>query len=109
MGPHRCVPWRCHMSTILAPPPSTPRAAPDRPAPAEPVERPLRPAPSALGVALLVLGLAHLALVPGALIGNQHYGWNGYVGDLPLLLTWPLGLLLLAYTLLCDVRASFRP
>ncbi len=97
------------MSTILAPPPSTPRAAPDRPAPAEPVERPLRPAPSALGVALLVLGLAHLALVPGALIGNQHYGWNGYVGDLPLLLTWPLGLLLLAYTLLCDVRASFRP
>jgi pimeloyl-ACP methyl ester carboxylesterase len=63
----------------------------------------------AVGLLILVLGLNHLALIPGTVVDGQRIGWSGHLGDLPLLVTWPLGSLLVAYTVLCYVRASLRP
>jgi proline iminopeptidase len=60
----------------------------------------------------LLMGLALLATVPGAVLGGRRYGWDGtfwLFGGAPLLFTWPLGLLLLATAMVCDVLASLRP
>jgi proline iminopeptidase len=63
----------------------------------------------ATGLFLLAVGLAHFALIPGTVVDGQRVGWTGQLGDLPLLLTWPLGAFLLAYTVLCYARAALRP
>jgi hypothetical protein len=55
-----------------------------------------RQVPLALALFVLALGLAHLAFVPGTVVDGQRYGWDDHLwlpGDLPFLLTWPLGLL----------------
>ena len=99
------------MSTTLSPPPTQSRVRPVEPGPtsARSIEpQPRRPSP-AYGLFLLVLGLAHLALLPGGVIDDRHYGWTGYIGNVPLLITWPLGLILVAYTILCYVRGALRP
>jgi len=68
----------------------------------------------ASGLALLVLGVGHFALIPGTVLGGQRVGWNGtlwllYVGPLNPLITWPLASLLIASTILCYVRGALRP
>jgi pimeloyl-ACP methyl ester carboxylesterase len=63
-----------------------------------------------VGLFLLLLGLAHFSIVPGTTIDGSRYGWDGTMpGTLLLVLTWLVGCLLLAYTVLCLIRASLRP
>jgi hypothetical protein len=71
-----------------------------------------RSPPRSLALLPLILALAHLAIAPGTLVDGQRYGWNGslsLLGDLPLLVTWPLGLLVLATAMVCYVLGSLRP
>lgn len=58
---------------------------------------------------LLILGLAHLLAIPGTVLDGRRVGWTGELGDLPFILTWPLGAFLVAYTVLCYLRGAFRP
>lgn len=102
------------MNTTLTPPSTQeePRPTTSLPGPSQPdtgSNRPRNPVFQATGVSLLVLGLAHFALIPGAVLGDQRFGWDGQLGNLPLVLTWLVGSLLIAYAVLCYVRAALRP
>lgn len=62
-----------------------------------------------LGVAVLVLAVGHFGLIPGGVIDGQRFGWNGRLstgGDFNSLLAWIIASLLVAYVVLCDLRAA---
>jgi pimeloyl-ACP methyl ester carboxylesterase len=68
--------------------------------------------PVALALLLLALGLSHLAMVPGTTIDGRRSGWDGtlwWPGDPSLLITWPLGVLLLAAAMVFYVLGALRP
>src|SRR5690348_179942 len=96
------------MASTLAPPGPAVTSRPTRPSVNSVTDRPV---PLSLAVFLLLVGLAHFAVVPGAVFGGIRYGWDGTfsMGSLPLAVTWFAGCLMIVYTVSLYVRASLRP
>lgn len=105
------------MNSTLTPPGSqtepsheTPGSTSHQPSP--PLELQQRRRREVVGLLLLILGIAHLALIPGLVIAGQSFGWHDKLwplGGLDPLITWPIVSLLVALSFLYYLRAALRP